>query len=337
MNYRGSYRKLLGNAKAAMVAAVEIYNKPRFEYRDECVVILLLNAWELLLKATLSKNGKSIFYPKKRREPYRTLSWQDALARAVRFFPREVDYLPVQNNLILLGIYRNNAVHFYNADGFGTLIYALAQTCIVNFRDYLFGVFGQRLESEISWQILPLGINPPVDVVTYITGHGTRSKSSAVKQFLAELARAMEDVKNAGQDTGRLMTIFNLQLQSVKKIGDADLVVGVTAPEEGSAPLVIVKPIDPNETHPLLLKDVREKIGTLHGNRFTSHTFHAIAWKYSLKENPRFCWKASGSALTKYSHDVVTYIKKLSPNDVEAALADYGRHLRERRSARKNG
>ena len=40
MNYRGSYRKLLENSKAAMMAAIEIYNKPAFKYRDECVVIL---------------------------------------------------------------------------------------------------------------------------------------------------------------------------------------------------------------------------------------------------------------------------------------------------------
>jgi hypothetical protein len=54
MNYRGSYRHLLRNGKAALLAAIEIYNKPRFEYRDECFVILLLNAWELALKALLS-------------------------------------------------------------------------------------------------------------------------------------------------------------------------------------------------------------------------------------------------------------------------------------------
>jgi hypothetical protein len=46
VNYRGSYRKLLGTGKAALLAAIEIYNKPRIEYRDECFVILLLNAWD---------------------------------------------------------------------------------------------------------------------------------------------------------------------------------------------------------------------------------------------------------------------------------------------------
>jgi hypothetical protein len=53
MNYRGSSRHLVKNAKSALLAAIEIYNKPGFQYRDECFVILLLNAWELFLKALL--------------------------------------------------------------------------------------------------------------------------------------------------------------------------------------------------------------------------------------------------------------------------------------------
>ena len=62
MNYFGSQRKLLGNSIEAIMAAVEIYNKPAIEYREECFVILLINAWELFLKAVLSKNRKSIYY-----------------------------------------------------------------------------------------------------------------------------------------------------------------------------------------------------------------------------------------------------------------------------------
>jgi hypothetical protein len=50
MNVYGSQRRLVGNAIAAMVAAIEIYNKPRFAYRNEVFTILLINAWELALK-----------------------------------------------------------------------------------------------------------------------------------------------------------------------------------------------------------------------------------------------------------------------------------------------
>lgn len=332
MNYRGSYRKLLGNAKAAMMAAIEICNKPTFRYRDECVVILLLNAWELILKAALSKSGKSIFYPKKRKQPYRTLSWQDALSKCGPLFPKTIDQLPVQRNLELLGTYRDNAVHFYNAQGFGVLLYALAQTSIMNFRDFLEAVFEHRLEDEITWQLLPLGIQPPIDVVSYISGTGTKGPriNSAERQFLAQLFEATDEVKSAGKDRGRLMTVFNIKLESVKKIGDADVVVGVQKADGASGPLAIVKTQDPNITHPLRQTEVVRAIGALHDKPFTGHVFQAIAWKHDLKNKSQYCWKAREGVLTKYSNDIVAFIKTLSAADVEAALTDYRKYLRSR-------
>src|ERR1700680_514174 len=43
--------RLLQNAEAALISAIEIYNKPTFGYREETFAILAINAWELLLKA----------------------------------------------------------------------------------------------------------------------------------------------------------------------------------------------------------------------------------------------------------------------------------------------
>ena len=170
MNYRGSYRKLLGNSQAALVSSIEIYNKPMFQYRDECTVILLLNAWELVLKALLSKNKKSIFYPKRRNQPYRTLTWQDAISKMSDYFPPEVPCFPIRKNLDLLSSYRDNAVHFYNVRDFGVVLYALAQTSIMNYRDLLHHSFGINLEDIVNWRLIPIGIRPPIDVVSYIAG-----------------------------------------------------------------------------------------------------------------------------------------------------------------------
>lgn len=64
INLRGSYRALLGNAIEALSAAVEIYNKPKISYREECSIILLINAWELLLKALLSKKSNAFTIPR---------------------------------------------------------------------------------------------------------------------------------------------------------------------------------------------------------------------------------------------------------------------------------
>lgn len=42
-----------------MLAAIEVYNKPVFSYREETFSILAVNAWELLLKAKLLKDAKN--------------------------------------------------------------------------------------------------------------------------------------------------------------------------------------------------------------------------------------------------------------------------------------
>lgn len=45
------FLKLFDKSVAAITSAVEIYNKPGFQYRDETFALLALNAWELMLKA----------------------------------------------------------------------------------------------------------------------------------------------------------------------------------------------------------------------------------------------------------------------------------------------
>jgi hypothetical protein len=45
--------RLAKNSEAALISAIEIYNKPDFAYREETFCILALNAWELFLKAKL--------------------------------------------------------------------------------------------------------------------------------------------------------------------------------------------------------------------------------------------------------------------------------------------
>jgi hypothetical protein len=45
--------KLINSSIQAALSAIEIYNKPDFKYREQAFAILILNAWELLLKAKI--------------------------------------------------------------------------------------------------------------------------------------------------------------------------------------------------------------------------------------------------------------------------------------------
>jgi len=308
-----------------MVSAIEIYNKPRSEYRDETFSILLINAWELLLKAVLSKNGEVVFYRKKRHQPYRTLSWQDAFERAKSYFPREVDPIPVRRNLELITTYRDNAIHFYNEKELSALIWALAQTSILNYRDLLLNVFGINLASEVNWRIMPLGAREPIDPIQFIerTNQGHTKVRPALRQFVNEILTAARELKTGGADTGRFMTVFDIKLESVKKIGDADVVVGVTKAASEGGPLVVERTLDPNISHPLRQKEVLHRITILHGQPFTAHTFQAIVWKYGLKTDRRYCWRATEGVLTKYSNDIIPFIQRLTEADVKAAITDF--------------
>jgi hypothetical protein len=51
--------QLVEKSEAAIIAAIEIYNKPDFKYREETFALLALNAWELLLKAKILEENKS--------------------------------------------------------------------------------------------------------------------------------------------------------------------------------------------------------------------------------------------------------------------------------------
>ena len=75
MNKFGSYRALIKNSQAAICAGIEVYNRPALEYRDQSAVLLLINAYELMLKVELSKKRVPIFYPKERDKPYRSLTF----------------------------------------------------------------------------------------------------------------------------------------------------------------------------------------------------------------------------------------------------------------------
>ncbi len=308
-----------------MIAAIEVYNKPSFLYRDECFVILLLNAWELLSKAILSKNGRSIYYPKKHNDPYRTLALAHAIEKCREFFPKSVSHLGVSENIRLLSTYRDNAIHFYNKPGFGTLVYSLSQTSIVSYTDILGIIFNIDLSKKISIQILPLGLKPPIDPITYIKKPTSEKGkvTSAVAQFIAEMNKSLRTLEEQGEDTGRLLTIYNIKLESTKKIEKADLIVGIGVEQPDEGPLIIDRRVDPNISHPLNQKHVTQQVGYLQAIPFTPYVNQAIVWEYKIRGNIRYCWRSDDGTLTKYSRDYLTFLKSLNVEDISNALKNY--------------
>ena len=128
------YKTLLQRAVNAALTAVEIYNKPKAEYRDESFSILMLNAWELILKARLvqqnsgdmrvifeyeyvkKKDGKKSNRRKKKLNQSgnpMTINFSTALTK-VRDDPLNDVTDDLIRNLKLLHEIRNNSIHYYD-------------------------------------------------------------------------------------------------------------------------------------------------------------------------------------------------------------------------------
>ena len=325
MNYRGSYRRLLENSKAAIVGAIELYNKPNIEYRDEVFVVLLVNAWELFLKSVVSRSGGSIYYRKRQGEPYRTLSMTDGFRRASAsiLWPSHIKREAVGRNLEFLSTYRDNVIHFYNAPGFATVVYLLAQTSITNFHDLLKAIYGQDLTEKVNWSLLPLGIRSPIEPVRYLAGARPplERPSSAVDDFLRTLGEASAELERDGIDTGRLLTIYDVSLNSVKKIEQADIVVGVAASDEASR-LLLTRRLDPNRSHPYRQTDLLNKLREA-GVVLTSYQFQALVFKYRLRDDPIYCWVEEETQLKKWSANSATRIRQFTSDEIETAVTEY--------------
>src|SRR5665811_74879 len=190
-----SYRRLLANSKAAMVGAIELYNKPSIHYRDETFVILVVNAWELLLKAVLCKSHRTVFYKKRRNEPYKSYAIKDAVTRTKDLIPASLAPAAIAANLEHLVLFRDNAVHFYNQHDFSVLVYALGQTAIVNYNDVLKGLFSHGLEEHIAPNLMPIGLKPPVDPIAFLAGvRGDEAANPVVVEFVRSLASASKEL-----------------------------------------------------------------------------------------------------------------------------------------------
>lgn len=335
MNPYGSYKALLNNSVSAILAAVEIYNKPRISYRNECFVVLLINSWELMLKAILSKNKISIYEPKKRNQPQRTISLWQAIDTSKSYFPQEISPKAVIANINSLVDYRDNVIHFYNEKGFETLIYGLAQTSIVNFRDIVKNIFDLDIAKEVNINLLPLSFSAPPDPIKFIGEASTSPQKPAITEFLKIISETTKTLEAENIDTGRFLTVFKVNLQSTKKIQSADITAGVNV-DNPNGLILVTKKVDPNISHPNYRKDILEVLKQDEGKPILStYTFDAIIWHYKIKVDDTCSWHNSKTHTYQYSNSLIEFIRNLTNQNIENCLKNYKEHQTKTRKKKK--
>lgn len=205
MKINKTYRSLLDKSIASMLSAIEVYNKPNFQYREETFAILAVNAWELLFKAIIlkqnryklrslyilkpctNKNGiKSMtkkYVDKNRSGNPKTISIFDTLAilQSQKYLSKNLC-----GNIEALIELRDNSIHFANMDDISRQVQELGFACIKN---YITLLKEKKIEIDISnynFYLMPLAYVASNMVSESVLTNETKNYLALVKSKLAE-------------------------------------------------------------------------------------------------------------------------------------------------------
>ena len=212
---------LLGNAKSAMFAAVEVHNKPIFPYRYEVCTLLTINAWELALKAYIAREVKSV---KLIKNDGTAKPFSECVACASSEVGRPFE--PTRYNLEILYEYRNKIAHFYSED-LGVIVLGLLKACVLFFTGFVEEHFGVKLYEEANLILLPIGFAKPVSPLDFICNQSASKHCSAeVKSFLQRIKKSSEELQSQGIDESVIVN-YSMALFNESRIKNADLTAAI--------------------------------------------------------------------------------------------------------------
>lgn len=219
-------KKLLDNSIAAFWAAIEIHNKPNFRYRYEVVVLLVINAWELLLKAYMMKH-----LPLVRMFDDRGISKSLEECISSVFSTLKKDYYPIRDNLFAINRYRNSIVHFYSSQ-IDVIIFSLLSKNIQFFNKFVKTYFEIDLAECSDLVLLPIGFKKFISPIDYLSNDSVANEANEyVKDFLKSITSSIKTLYAEDIDES-IIVDYSIYLENVKNIKNADLIVRVDPASE---------------------------------------------------------------------------------------------------------
>lgn len=320
-------RQLIEKSQEAFLLSLEIYNKPTIKYRIESFSVFFCNAWELLLKAYIlerTKQEKSIFYPKERNKPRKSIALRDAVKKV---FPNEKD--PVRKNIEDIADLRDSATHLIIKE-LEAVYVGLFQAGVLNYVETLKSWFGIKVVDKISPAMLSLifdmGI---VNPVILRKKHGKEvadfflQKESEIKNTTTTLSNKKYSVS------------IEYKLALVKSPKNADITLS-SGPEGKASGIILHVAKDPSLTHPYrqidCINKVKEKIAK--EIVFNSYDFQSILYKEKIRGNSKYHYCYKTFRTNSYSPDFVEFIVRkiqANPNYLSNARAWFSNYRAKRK------
>lgn len=319
---------LSNKAVEAFLMCIEIYNKPTINYRLEGCVFFLCNAWELMLKAKLLKDGKAIYYP----HSDRTLSLKDC---AAKILTNKKD--PVRINLDVIISLRNTTTHDILPEY--ELVYLPFLTfCVKNFVEKLYIFLNININDYIKSDFLALFTNnKSIDNNQILSSYG-----EYMAKIFDKKISFLNSILEANPNSSIALNVqVNITRINNKSKADFTFYSGNNPNDQNIK--FINRLINPNDSHVLTFHGIVNKVDEIikkdglkftpirepipssknpNPNIFTSACLDELIKKFDFKNNEEYCLKIvnGNTVIYKYSPLLITKIISLILEDPDIII-----------------
>lgn len=318
-------RLMLEKSIAAIISAIEVYNKPDFKYREETFSVLCINAWELLLKAKvlqLSNNKaaslfvwqhKTLKSGDKSQKKYRRLNRSGnplsiSLFEAHRVICEEFGVKinkSVIDNITVLTEIRDNSIHFINNDFLLSLkVQEIGTASLQNYLHLVKEWFGSLLE-DYNFYLMPLSFVRNFDSVT---GETLNIKEKKLLSYIKELEKSHDD-----DDIGNYNLTLRIDVKFEKVKSTSGVAVQIT--KDPSAPKVRLAEEDLLDKFPWTYDVLTTRLKKRYSDFKINKKYHGLRKK--LIKDERLCrerlynpTKPKGAKMPMFNPNVVKEFDK---------------------------
>jgi hypothetical protein len=287
-------KAMLDKSVAAMISAIEIYNKPDFKYREETFSVLCINSWELLLKAKvlqLSGNKLTALFVWERKKLkngdnstklYRKLNragnpMSVSLYEALRIISDDYGIQinkAIKDNIEAVTEVRDNSIHFINDDYLlSTKIQEIGTASLQNYLHLVKDWFGDVL-SRYNFYLMPLSFFRDFDSAPGV------SLNTNEKKLLKYIKSVEEAYDNTQVGNYNLALKIDVKFQKVKSTSG----VPIQITNDPNAPSFRLSEEDVMEKYPWDYKVLTTRLKKRYSNFKENNLYHGQRKVLALNE-----------------------------------------------------
>jgi uncharacterized protein DUF3644 len=286
-------RELAEKSVSSAVAAIEVYNKPNFGYREEAFSLLMTNAWELLLKAKwLLDHGdvlETVYeietvggqpQPKTNRSGNPITFGLTYLAAKLLEDQNSGLERPCHDNLLALIEIRDNAAHFLNKDlYFGRRILEIGTASLRNYLQLVMEWFQLDL-SAYNFFLMPISFYHGFETAAPLSLSHYPEQVRRLIEYLNSLEAVVPDEEHPRQHVAlRLIT------QLVR--GKDSAAFSFRWTDDPSAPTVTVREEDVLRNYPMTYRNLVDTMRRRYSNFKENSDFHRP--RKAMEKEARYC------------------------------------------------